>query len=141
ILATDWSPPGAGWDLARRMVPLPLLAPAVAFAVVSAALRGVFFGQQRVLPVVSAQVGEQALRLLVLGVLLLAAGSTAPVEARLGIVMVNLILGEGIGCLLLAAAYRRALNEPWVLRPAGGGAPPTLRRVVRMAVPMGLQRA
>lgn len=141
VLATDWSPPGESWDLARQLVPLPLLAPAVALAVVSAALRGVFFGQQRVLPVVSAQVSEQGLRLLVLGALLLAAGSTATAEVRLSIVMLNLILGEGIGCLLLVAAYRRALNEPWLLRPAGAGDPPTLRRVVRMAVPMGLQRA
>ena len=63
VLATDWSPPGESWGLARQLVPLPLLAPAVALAVVSAALRGVFFGQQRVLPVVSAQVSEQVLRL------------------------------------------------------------------------------
>src|SRR5690606_14773370 len=31
--------------------------------------------------------------------------------------------------------------EPWVLRPAGDDGRPTLRRVIRMAVPMGLQRA
>ncbi|HEX6989120.1 MAG TPA: oligosaccharide flippase family protein [Bacillota bacterium] len=140
ILITGWSPPGEGWDLARRLVPLPLLVPAVACAVVSASLRGVFFGQQRVLPVVSAQVGEQALRLLVLGALLAAVGSAA-VEVRLGAVMANLILGEATGCLLLAAAYRRMLAEPWILRPAPAGEPPSLRRVVRIAVPMGLQRA
>lgn len=161
ILTTGWSPPGAGWDLARQLVPLPLLAPAVALAVVSAALRGVFFGQQRVLPVVSAQVGEQMLRLLVLAALLgwagmgwagvggsgAASAGAAGAEARLRIVMINLIIGEGVGCLLLWTAYRRLLAEPWVLRPLGaprpaaGGEPQTLSRVVRMAVPMGLQRA
>lgn len=141
LMLSPWTPPGESWSLAREMVPLPLLVPAMAFAVVSASLRGVFFGRQHVGPVVVTQLLEQTGRLLMLGALVAwLATPGADMAVRLRWVLWNLILGEGLTCWLLAGYYRRALAEPWVVNRSEG-TPPRLRAVLALGMPIGLQRA
>lgn len=146
ILRTKWTPPGESWDLARQLVPLPVLLPAIGFAVVAATLRGIFFGRQTVMPVVTSQFVEQSARLAMLGLLLTGAVVRWSLQVRLGIVLWNLVLGEAVACALLVSAYRRAVAQPTVVRPRQTTAetsavPASLRAVVRLAIPVGLQRA
>ncbi|HEY8449632.1 MAG TPA: oligosaccharide flippase family protein [Bacillota bacterium] len=139
-LATDWTPPGENWGLAKQLVPLPLLLPAIGLAVVSASLRGVFLGRQEVAPVVRAQLQEQMARLLMIGgILAFPAAAGWALGLRLELVLWNLVLGELITCLLLVRAYRQALAEPWVI-PRSEGTPPRLRTVLRLAGPVAIQR-
>lgn len=140
-LLADWTPPGEGWDMAKQMVPLPLLVPAIAFAVVSASIRGVFFGQQNVLPVVTTQLLEQLARFLMLGALLLWPATAAlGLKERLPWLLWNLVAGELIACALMLLHYRRALAAPWVINRSRG-TPPRLRTVLALAAPIALQRA
>lgn len=129
---------GDAWRLTAELLPLPLLHATLACAVASAALRGLLLAYGRVAAIALAQTGEQVLRIAALAAVLAAWTPALDLAARVRLVLWNLLAGEAVDLLLLLAATRRLLAGPWPWRPPGRR--PTLGAVVRLALPIALQR-
>ena len=151
LLGTGWTPPGPGWDEARRAVPLALFLPAVALAAASAVLRGQFLGDGRAAWIVVAQLVEQLVRV---GALFLAVhpGFVLP-WSPLGFLVGLLVAGEAVGFLATMLAHQAVRAPATRPRPTAPGAaasgtprgpaadgPPRLGEVLGLAAPATVER-
>ncbi|HEY8393690.1 MAG TPA: oligosaccharide flippase family protein [Thermaerobacter sp.] len=116
LLLTGWTPPGPGWQEARRAVPLVWFLPALVFAALSAVVRGFFLGADRSMLIVLAQLAEQVVRVGALA-LVLALGGRLPL-APLVVLILLLVAGEAVGFSLTQWWYRRLVRD---MTGHGGG--------------------
>jgi stage V sporulation protein B len=118
----------------RAGAPLAVLAWALPFAVLEGIYRGYWQGLHRMVRVGLAQVGENTVRLLALGVWLLGAPALPPAAAAACAALV-VVLGEGVELLAVTARARR---DPAVAAPGPEGT--DMRQLVAMSVPVALGR-